>query len=115
MATLPSVTPTYGAQKRSSPKISSTQFMDGYMHRIKFGMNIDPKEWNLSWINISEADADILTAFFEARASDGASFSWEPPDSSGTSYKFICGSWSKEIPYNSRATIQARFMQVFEP
>jgi phage-related protein len=68
----------------------------------------------LSWANISETDSDTLETFFEARASDGEAFSWTPPDSA-TSYKFICASWNKTIPYNNRATIHATFTQVFEP
>ena len=29
--------------------------------------------------------------------------------------QFVCKSWSKSIPYNNRATINATFTQVFEP
>ena len=114
MATFPSITPSYGAQKQSSPKVSATQFNDGYIHRVKFGMNIDPKTWNLTWANISETDADTISVFFEARASDGESFDWTPIGEA-TSYKFICPTWTKSIPYKNRATIQASFIQVFEP
>ena len=114
MATFPSITPSYGAQKQSEPKIRATQFNDGYVHRLKFGMNIDPKTWNLTWTNISETDADTISAFFEARISDGASFDWTPLGEA-PAYKFICGSWTKSIPYKDRATINATFQQVFEP
>ena len=114
MATLPSVTPSYGAQKRSSPIVRTTQFNDGYIQRVKFGMNIDPKVWNLTWVNLSETDSDTLEVFFEARASDGAAFDWTPLGEA-TSYKFICGSWDKSISYKNRATIKATFFQVFEP
>tara|TARA_R100001082_G_scaffold108625_1_gene84166 strand:+ start:2447 stop:2791 length:345 start_codon:yes stop_codon:yes gene_type:complete len=114
MATFPSVTAAYGAQKASAPQIRSVQFNDGYSQRIKFGMNIDPKVWNLNWTNISETDSDTIETFLEARADDGASFDWTPPDGS-TAYKWICLSWSKSIPYNNRASISASFQQVFEP
>lgn len=116
MAALPSITPGYGASKMSAPQIRSTSFGDGYSQRLKWGLNIDPKSWNVSWRNISESDADTLEAFFIARAEDGAAFDWEPPDvSSGTTYKFICLNWSKDIPYKDRANIGATFQQVFEP
>ncbi len=114
MATFPSITPSYGAQKTNSPKIRATSFNDGYMQRIKFGMNIDPKVWNLSWTNISETDSDTIETFLEARADDGASFDWTPLGSL-TSYKWICLSWNKSIPYKNRASIGATFQQVFEP
>ena len=114
MATFPSITQGYGATKTSEPKIRTTQFNDGYILRIKFGQNIDPKVWSLSWVNISETDADSIEAFLEARIDDGASFDWTPPDTS-TAYKWICISWTKTIPYVNRATVRATFQQVFEP
>ncbi len=116
MATLPSITPGYGASKASAPRVHSVQFGDGYSQRLKWGLNTDSKSWSLSWRNLSESDADTLETFFEARADDGASFDWEPPDvSTGTTYKFICLNWSKDIPYKNRANISATFQQVFEP
>ncbi len=114
MATFPSVTQGYGASKASSPQIRVAQFNDGYAQRIKFGQNIDPKVWTLSWTNITEANADTIVTFLEARADDGASFDWTPPDTS-TAYKWVCLSWNKAIPYLNRATISASFIQVFEP
>ena len=74
---------------------------------------MNPKEWDLTW-NVSETDADTIETFLNARAEDSASFDWTPLDET-TSYKWICPEWSKSIPYNSRATITARFIQVFEP
>ena len=113
MATFPSITPTYGAQKNSKPTIRTTQFGDGYQQRVTFGLNQNPKQWSLTW-NVSETDADTIEAFLDARAADAASFDWTPLDEA-TSYKWICLEWSKTIPYLNRATITATFQQVFEP
>lgn len=115
MATFPSITPTYGAQKSSAPKIRAVQFGDGYQHRLTVGIpgHMNPKAWDLTW-NISETDSDTIEAFLDARAADAASFDWTPPGEA-TSYKWVCPEWSKSIPYNNRATITARFVQVFEP
>jgi phage-related protein len=113
MATFPSISPTYGAQKTSQPKVRQTQFGDGYSQRISFGLNQNPKQWSLTW-EVSETDADTIEAFLDARAADGVSFDWAPPDSA-TTYKWICYTWNKSIPYLNRATIQATFTQVFEP
>ncbi len=116
MAALPSIVPSYGAQKTSSPSIRSVQYGDGYQQRLKFGLNQNPKVWNLRWNNISESDADTLEEFFNARADDCASFDWEPLDeSAGTIYKFVVFNWSKNINAKGRASIQATFRQVFEP
>lgn len=113
MATFPSVTPSYGAQKSSSPVTRIAKFGDGYEQRTTFGINQNPKQWDLTWNNISEANADTIETFLNARAG-AESFDWTPPDES-TSYKWVCEQWSKTIPYNNRATISATFRQVFEP
>ena len=115
MATFPSITPRYGAQKTSRPRTRTVQFGDGYEQRLLYGIpsHMNPKEWNLTW-EVSETDADTIETFLNARAEDAASFDWTPLDET-TSYKWICPEWSKTIPYNNRATISATFRQVFEP
>ena len=116
MATFPSITASYGAQKTSRPKVRTVQFGDGYEQRVMYGVpsHMSPKEWSLTWQNITEANADTIETFLDARAADGASFDWTPPDEA-TAYKWVCAEWSKTIPYNNRATITATFRQVFEP
>jgi len=114
MATFPAIAASYGAQKSSKPVVRTTQFGDGYEQRTTFGLNQNPKEWSLTWQNITEANADTIETFLDARAADGASFDWTPPDTA-TSYKWVCQQWDKTIPYTGRATITATFRQVFEP
>ena len=109
MADFPSITPTYGAQKTSQPKVRQVQFGDGYVQRLTFGLNQDLKTWNLTF-EVSETDADTIETFLEARGGSEY-FTWSPPDET-TSYKWICLNWSKTIPYLNRATIQATFQEV---
>ncbi len=111
MADFPSITPTYGAQKRSKPKIRQVQMGDGYVQRLTFGLNQDPKVWNLTF-EVSETDADTIETFLDARGGSEY-FTWTPPDET-TSYKWICLNLSKTIPYLNRATIQATFQEVFD-
>jgi len=113
MATFPSISPTYGTRKDSQPNVRVTQFGDGYQHRLLFGLNQNPKIYNLTF-NLSESDSDTVEAFLDARAVDQASFDFTPTGESSSS-KFICKKWSKSIPYNNRATINATFEEVFEP
>ena len=113
MATFPSITPTYGVQKRSAPNVRKVQFGDGYESRFTMGINQDPKVYNLTF-EVSETDSDTIETFLDARAADFASFDFTPPGE-GSSSKFVCETWSKSIPYLDRATIQATFRQVFEP
>jgi len=114
MATFPAITPAYGATKSSAPVLRRVQFGDGYEQRLKFGLNQNPKEWSLTWNNITEADSDTIETFLNARADNGESFDWTPPDEA-TAYKWVCETWQKVIPYSGRANITATFRQVFEP
>ena len=113
MATFPSITPTYGLQKRSSPVVRTVRFGDGYEQRTSLGLNQNPKVYNLTF-EVSETDADTIETFLDARAADNASFDFTPPGE-GSSSKFVCKNWSKSIPYLNRASIQATFREVFEP
>ena len=115
MATFPSIKPTCGQQKRSAPLTRTVRFADGYEHRVLFGLasHQNPKVFNFTF-NVSETDADTIETFLDARANDTNSFDFTPPGESSSS-KFVCENWTKSIPYNNRATIQATFRQVFEP
>ena len=115
MATFPSIKPKYGQQKRSAPNIRTVRFADGYEHRLLFGLaqHQNPKVFNLTF-EVSEVESDEIETFLDARANDSDSFTFTPPGESSSS-EFVCEGWSKSIPYNNRATIQATFRQVFEP
>jgi|TARA_Y100000033_G_scaffold14803_1_gene13727 phage-related protein len=113
MATFPSITPTYGIQKRSAPNTRSVRYGDGFESRFTMGLNQNPKTYNLTF-EVSETDADTIETFLDARAADAASFDFTPPGE-GSSSKFICPQWTKSIPYLNRATIQATFIEKFEP
>ena len=115
MATFPSITPTYGVQKRSAPNTRTVRFADGYEHRILFGLaqNQNPKIYSLTF-EVSETDADTIETFLDARANDSTSFTFTPPGESSAS-QYVCESWNKSIPYLNRARVQATFREVFEP
>ena len=46
MATFPSISPTYGVQKRSAPRVRAIQFGSGYQQRAQFGIQQNPKVYN---------------------------------------------------------------------
>ena len=64
MATFPSIKPTYGQQKRSAPNTTTVRFVDGYEHRILFGLaqHQNPKVYNFTF-NVSESEADTIENF----------------------------------------------------
>jgi len=115
MPNFPSITPTYGQQKRSQPNTRTVRFADGYEHRILFGLaqHQNPKIFNFTF-EVSESDADIIETFLDDRANDSDSFDFQPPGEPSSS-KFVCEAWSKTIPYLNRATIRVTFREVFEP
>ena len=112
MATFPDIAPDYGASKAAQPKVRSIQFGSGYSQRAAFGINQDPKTWSLTWQNRTTADANSIEDFLEARAGV-ESFNWSPPDEA-TTYKWVCQSWTKTMPYSNLFNITATFVQVFE-
>ena len=112
MTTFPSITPTYGTQKRSEPNVRIAQFGSGYSQRTTFGINQNPKQFDLTFV-VSETDADTIETFLNQRGGV-ENFTFTPPGES-SSMKFICRQWDKSIPYLNRATIQATFEEVFEP
>nr|BAR35207.1 phage minor tail protein L [uncultured Mediterranean phage uvMED] len=114
MATFPSITPTYsGFSKRSAPRSRTIRFQDGFEHRIVFGLaqHQNPKVYNLSF-NVTETQSDEIETFLDARGGT-ESFDFTAPGET-SSQKFVCQRWSKSIPYNNRAVIDATFREVFE-
>jgi phage-related protein len=105
--------PDFGLSKKSEPAIRNVQFGDGYSQRLVVGLNQSPKEWNLTWVNRSNADITAIETFLDARAG-AQSFTWTPPDGA-TAYKFIAQSWNRKLEYAGISTLDATFRQVFEP
>ena len=80
MATFPSINPTYGMRKNSSPKIRVSSLGDGYEFRALYGLPLtqDPKVYDLTF-NVSETEADVIEGFLRSRVNDQASFTFTPP------------------------------------
>ena len=114
MATFPNIEPSFPVRKISKPNTRTVKFGDGYEHRITFSLNQNPKVFNLTWKHITEADSDTIETFLDARALDGASFTYTPPNEP-SAMQFKCQNWSKLMERPSRATIEATFTEVFEP
>jgi phage-related protein len=112
MATFPDINADYGASKKAEPNVRVAQFGSGYSQRSTFGINQDKKVWTLSWQNRTATDANAIEDFLEARAGV-ESFDWAPPDETNT-YKWICKSWTKTMPYCNLFNIEATFEEVFE-
>ena len=79
MATFPSIQPTYGMRKQSTPKVKVTRLGDGYEFRALYGLPFsqDPKVYDLTF-NVSETESDVIEAFLRSRVNDQASFTFTP-------------------------------------
>jgi phage-related protein len=53
MASFPAINPAYGTVKNSQPKTRIVRFGDGYEQRLNFGINVNPKTYDLTF-NVSE-------------------------------------------------------------
>ena len=86
MATFPSIEPSYGLQKQSSPTITSVKFADGFEQRQLVGIaaHQNKKIYNLAWNNITETDSDTIEYFLNERALDQASFTFTPEGETST-------------------------------
>lgn len=105
-------TPSFEATESSRPRVRQTSFGDGYEHRIRFGLNTDPKEWQLTFSERSDAERDEITAFLDARGGSEA-FTWTTPR--GLVGKFVCSEWQVTLRACNFNNIRATFRQVFEP
>lgn len=105
-------TPSFDATEVSKPRVRKFEAGDGYQQRIRFGLNTDPKEWNLQFLNRDDNERDEILAFLEARNAV-ESFDWIPPR--GATGKYICEQWQATLSSCNNNQIRATFTQVFEP
>ena len=63
--TFPSISPIYGVEKNVSPFVTRTRFQDGYEQIVKFGLNVNPKSYTLTFDNITEAESDVIETFLD--------------------------------------------------
>ena len=112
MATFPTYyNPTYSATRTSQPKVTKVQYGDGYEMRAIFGLNQNPKEWQLEY-SVSDTEADEIETFLNDRGGQEA-FDWNAPDG-GTGNKWVCESWSRQLFDFQRSKVSVTFRQVFE-
>jgi phage-related protein len=105
-------TPSFEATESSKPRARKFQAGDGYEQRVRFGLNTDPKEWNLTFSERTNTERDSILAFFETAASV-TSFDWTSPR--GIAGKYVCEEWQVTMRSYNFNTVQATFRQVFEP
>ena len=105
-------TPSFGSPESSEPRVSKTEFGDGYEQRISRGLNSDPKIWNLQFDNRSDVEREQIRVFLEAHAGVTA-FAWTTLWGQ-TGRNWVCEEWSIDPTHANNNQIRAKFRQVFE-
>ena len=95
----------------SKPRARKFAAGDGYEQRIRFGLNTNPKEWQLVFSNRTDAERDLIIAFLDARGGV-ENFDWTPPR--GSAGKYVCEEWQVTLSNCNNNQIRATFRQVFE-
>jgi phage-related protein len=106
-------TPDFRSSQDKSPNIKEIKFGDGYSQRQANGININPREFNVSFNQRDIAEIDLIDAFLDT-ANGVDSFDWTPPRAAGSS-KFICKEWKRSFENASYDSLTAKFIEVFEP
>jgi len=106
--------PDYGLSKSNVPKTFVSSLGDGIEHRTTIGLNQNPKTFNLTFKNLSQADANKLTDFFDDRAEDGDNILYTVPTESAAMKFVVEGGYTKTDDYANLATVKVKFRQVFD-
>lgn len=106
-------TPDFSSQMTHTPNVSLIQFGDGYSQRVATGINTTGLSWDLQFTNRAISEADDIDNFLKA-ANAVQSFDWTPPRASA-SIKVICQTWTRTPNNAAFDSLEATFMQVFEP
>jgi phage-related protein len=105
-------TPSFEATESSQPRVNRFKAGDGYEQRVRFGLNTNPKEWDLTFSNRDDTERDQIAAFLDARGGV-ESFDWTPPR--GTAGKYVCAEWQVTLSNCNNNQLRAKFREVFEP
>ena len=103
--------PSFEATESSKPRVRKFQAGDGYEQRVRFGLNTNPKEWQLVFSNRTDAERDLIVAFLDARGGV-ENFDWTPPR--GPVGKFVCEEWQVTLSNCNNNQIRATFRQVYD-
>jgi hypothetical protein len=104
-------TPSFSAELQERPIVQRVQFGDSYEQRVAFGINNQPKEWTLQFLQRTNTERDDILSFLRARGAV-ESFDWTDPN--GTAAKWICSEWRTSQESFNFNNIYATFRQVFE-
>ena len=104
-------TPSYSVVSRNQPSVRQVRFGDGYEQRASFGINTNPRTFELQFNGKTKSEANAIEQFFTDRGAV-QSFDWTPEY--GNAGKFVCRSWSRALVDKDIYNISCTFDEVFE-
>lgn len=103
-------TPDWGAQRKTTPRVTVLSFGENYAQRIGRGINRVPKVLPLTFSNRTDVEADAIEAFFEAR---GGATSFTYSHKAGPIKRYVTlGEWTRTDAEFNRNTVQVTFQEV---
>jgi phage-related protein len=105
-------TPSFSADLSEAPTVRTVKFGDGYEQRLAYGLNTQPKTWQLQFSNRDDTERDNILTFLRARGAT-ESFDWTDPNNYAG--KWVCSEWQTSQVSCNFNNITATFRQVFEP
>jgi phage-related protein len=106
-------TPEYPPTEVSKPRVRKAALGDGYEQRVRFGLNTDLKEWQLTFNARDNTETTAIRDFFQARGGV-ESFTWTPPLWSAVAGQYVCEEWQITAEAHNINNITATFRQVPE-
>lgn len=104
--------PSKSFSKTNKPRVLTAQFGDGYSQRVSNGINPIVREWSVSFSGRTLKETNLIETFLTNRKGVEG-FLWTPPGDT-TTYSVVCPEWSRTYDSHISATIQARFIQIFD-
>jgi len=106
----PPLAPSIESGRSMKPRLLTASFGDGYNQRAPDGLNHMLETMTVAWSRLQPADAQTISAFFEARGGVEA-FYWIAPRDAAPKL-WLCESWDTGYPTQTHESIRASFRQV---
>ncbi|MCA0944488.1 phage tail protein [Salipiger pacificus] len=105
--------PDRGMTTQQNPRLLIAQFGDGYRQRTGDGINTGQKSVTPTWSLLTEAEADMIEAFFDAHK-DGTAFDWQPKPGAAVERFALLNGWSRTANSFNNETVTATLTKVFD-
>jgi phage-related protein len=99
--------------QRKTPRVIVSTFGDGYEQRQEDGLNANLPTYDLTFVDVPQAEGDAIDAFLDANG-PVSGFFWTPPFPGATQGIYKCTEWSRDLSseIEGNSNITATFKRV---